>query len=91
MGWLSWIIVGLVAGALAQRATGVKGSGCLFTVVIGILGGLLGGFLANLAGDDGIGDFGLRSLLLAFVGAAVLLLVFGGRLRDGRLRGRRRG
>jgi uncharacterized membrane protein YeaQ/YmgE (transglycosylase-associated protein family) len=75
VGVIGWIVVGLVAGALAQRATGVRGQGCLFTMVIGILGGIVGGALFNLAGDEGITDFGLRSMLVAFVGAAVLLLV----------------
>jgi uncharacterized membrane protein YeaQ/YmgE (transglycosylase-associated protein family) len=75
VGFLGWVVVGLIAGALAQRATGVRGQGCLFTLVIGILGGILGGALMNNAGDDGITDFGLRSMLVAFVGAAVLLLV----------------
>jgi uncharacterized membrane protein YeaQ/YmgE (transglycosylase-associated protein family) len=89
MGLLSWIVVGLVAGALAQRATGVKGRGCLFTIVIGVLGGILGGALFNVAGDEGIGDFGLRSVFVAFIGSALLLLVFGGRLRQGRIRRRR--
>ena len=77
MGLVGWIIVGLIAGALAQRATGVKGQGCLFTIVIGVVGGLLGGMLFNLAGDDGITEFGLRSMLVAFVGASVLLLIAG--------------
>ena len=75
MGVLGWIVVGLVAGALAQRVTGVRGPGCLFTIVIGVLGGVVGGALFNLAGDEGITDFGLRSMLVAFVGASVLLLV----------------
>lgn len=77
VGFLGWVIVGLVAGAFAQRATGVKGSGCLFTLAIGVLGGVVGGALMNLAGDEGIGEFGLRSLLVAFAGACVLLLVAG--------------
>ncbi len=77
MGLLGWVVVGLVAGALAQRVTGVRGTGCLFTMVIGIVGGLLGGILFNAAGDEGITSFGLRSLLVAFVGASVLLLVAG--------------
>lgn len=81
MGPIGWVIVGLVAGALAQRATGVRGSGCLFTLVIGVVGGLLGGMLFNLAGDDGITHFGLRSMLIAFVGASVLLLLAGPRLK----------
>lgn len=77
MGFLGWVIVGLIAGAFAQRATNVKGTGCLFTLAIGVLGGVIGGALMNLAGDEGIGDFGLRSLLVAFVGACVLLLLAG--------------
>ena len=51
--------------------------GCLGTIVVGVLGGLLGGMLFNLAGDEGIGDFGLRSMFVAFVGAVVLLLIVG--------------
>ena len=81
MGLIGWIVVGLIAGALAQRATGVKGSGCLFTMLIGIAGGLLGGMIFNAAGGDGITDFGLWSILVAFVGASVLLLIAGPWLR----------
>ena len=51
--------------------------GCIGTVVVGILGGVLGGMLFNLAGDEGIGDFGLRSMFVAFVGAVVLLAIVG--------------
>src|SRR6266540_2469915 len=77
VGVIGWIIVGLIAGALAQRATGVKGSGCLFTILVGIVGGLLGGIIFNAAGDEGITDFNLKSILVAFVGASVLLLIAG--------------
>ena len=75
MGVVSWIITGLVAGALAGRVTQVRGNGCLTTMAIGVVGGLLGGALFNAAGDDGITGFGLRSMFVAFVGATVLLLV----------------
>jgi len=75
VGLLAWIIVGLVAGSLAQAATGVRGQGCLFTMAVGILGGVLGGWLFNAAGERGIDDFGLWSLLVAFIGASALLLV----------------
>jgi uncharacterized membrane protein YeaQ/YmgE (transglycosylase-associated protein family) len=78
MGVLSWIVVGFVAGALARAVTGgARDAGCLGTIVIGVIGGLLGGALFNAAGDEGIGDFGLRSLFVAFVGACVLLLLVG--------------
>ncbi len=76
MGVLSWIVVGFVAGALARAVTGGGWRlGCLGTIVVGVLGGLVGGMLFTLAGDDGIGHFGLRSMFVAFVGAVVLLAV----------------
>lgn len=78
MGILGWIVVGLLAGALARLVTGRGRSlGCLGTMMVGVIGGLLGGFLFNLAGDEGIGEFGLRSTFVAFVGASVLLLLAG--------------
>ena len=90
MGILGWIVVGLVAGALAKPVAGRGWDlGCFGTTIVGILGGLVGGFLFNLAGDEGIGEFGLRSMFVAFVGAVVLLavvgLVTGRNRRSGRL------
>ncbi len=78
MGPLGWIVVGFVAGALARPVTGGGWRlGCVGTTLVGILGGLIGGFLFNAAGDKGIGEFGLRSMFVAFVGAVVLLLIVG--------------
>ena len=81
MGLLGWIVVGFIAGVLAKGVTGgMRGGdrwniGCLGTIVVGVLGGILGGWLFSLAGDEGIGDFGLRSMFVAFVGAVVLLAI----------------
>ena len=78
MGVLSWIVVGLVAGGLARMATGAPKRGCLGTIVIGILGALLGGAVFRLAtGDDGgaFDDLDLWSIFVAFIGACLLLLV----------------
>jgi len=78
MGVIGWIIVGFVAGALVKPITGGGWRlGCIGTVVVGILGGVVGGMLFNLAGDDGIGKFGLRSMFVAFIGAVVLLALVG--------------
>jgi uncharacterized membrane protein YeaQ/YmgE (transglycosylase-associated protein family) len=74
--WLSWIVVGFVAGVLAKLVTGQHRPGCLGTILVGILGGLLGGAIFKAAGDEGINDFSLRSILVAFVGAAILLFVW---------------
>jgi uncharacterized membrane protein YeaQ/YmgE (transglycosylase-associated protein family) len=75
MGLISWIIVGFIAGALARMATGAPRRGCLTTIAIGILGGVIGGALFNAAGGEGITDFGLWSVLVAFVGSCALLFV----------------
>jgi uncharacterized membrane protein YeaQ/YmgE (transglycosylase-associated protein family) len=74
VGVIGWIVVGFVAGALGKTVTGRGWSmGCLGTTLVGILGGVIGGMLFNAAGDEGIGEFGLRSMFVAFVGAVVLL------------------
>ena len=75
MGLIGWIVVGLLAGGLGRMATGSEKRGCLGTMVIGILGGVIGGALFNAAGGKGITDFGLWSILVAFVGACALLFV----------------
>jgi uncharacterized membrane protein YeaQ/YmgE (transglycosylase-associated protein family) len=78
VGILGWIVVGLIAGWLARVATKYRRPpGCLFTMVIGVLGGLLGGFLFTAFGSEGITDFSWRSIFVAFVGAVLLLLVLG--------------
>jgi uncharacterized membrane protein YeaQ/YmgE (transglycosylase-associated protein family) len=75
MGVLGWIVVGLLAGGLARMATGSEKRGCLATMVIGILGGIIGGALFNAAGGNGIGDGGIGSIFVAFIGACVLLFL----------------
>ena len=76
MSWLSWIVVGFIAGLFARAVTGRR-LGCLGTILIGILGGLLGGVIFKAAGGGGINSFSLYSILVAFVGATILLFVWG--------------
>jgi uncharacterized membrane protein YeaQ/YmgE (transglycosylase-associated protein family) len=73
MGLLSWIVVGFVAGAVAGRVTQQR-LGCLAKIAVGVIGALIGGALGRAAGIGGIGHFGLRSLLLAAVGATAFEL-----------------
>lgn len=76
MGLFSWIVMGLVAGALARLLLpGRDKAGCVLTVVIGVVGALLGGFLATQLGFGGLSGFDLRSVLIATLGAVLLLLV----------------
>ena len=75
MGLVSWVVVGLIAGWLAGMVTGRRQEGCITKVAVGVIGALIGGALANAAGFEGIDEFGLRSILIAAVGATVFLFV----------------
>lgn len=76
MGLLSWALFGLIAGALAKFIMpGDDPGGCIITVVVGIVGALLGGFLATWLGFGGISGFDLRSLVIAILGSIVLLAI----------------
>jgi uncharacterized membrane protein YeaQ/YmgE (transglycosylase-associated protein family) len=83
---LGWIVVGFIAGGLARMVTGARKRGCIGTIVVGVLGGLLGGLIFNAAAHRGITHFGLWSIFVAFVGASLLLLLLqaisGGRHRS---------
>lgn len=77
MGLLSWILFGLIAGALAKLFTpGEDPGGCFITPVIGIAGALLGGWIATLLGFGGISGFDLRSLVIAILGSILLLAIY---------------
>jgi uncharacterized membrane protein YeaQ/YmgE (transglycosylase-associated protein family) len=77
MSWLSWVVVGLIAGLLAKVVTGRRRPGCLGTIILGIVGGVVGGALFKAAGGEAINSFSLYSILVAFVGATVLLFLWG--------------
>ena len=82
--WIAWIIVGLIAGAVAARVVADRGFGCLADIVVGIAGALIGGYLLGaLFNVEGTVGF-LGSIVVAFLGAAVLLSVLK-ILRGGRL------
>ena len=76
MGILSWIVLGLIAGALAKWIMpGRDPGGIVVTILLGIAGAIIGGFLASLLGLGTVTGFNLWSLLVAVGGA--LLLLFG--------------
>ena len=79
MGILAWIVLGLVAGALAKFIMpGQQGGGILLTIVLGIVGALVGGFLGTyVLGFGDISGFDLRSIAIAVGGALLVLFVYG--------------
>lgn len=77
MGILGWILLGLVAGALAKLLMpGKDPGGCIITMAIGIVGALLGGWIATLLGYGGVNEFNLYSLIVATLGAVLLLVIY---------------
>ena len=77
MGILSWILLGLIAGALAKfLMPGADPGGCFLTIILGIAGAAVGGWIATQLGYGSINHFDFRSLGIATLGAIVILLVF---------------
>ena len=74
MGFISWIVLGLVVGVLAKLIMpGKDPGGMIVTILIGIAGAFIGGFISSFMGFGSVSGFNFRSLLIA-VGGAVLLL-----------------
>ena len=86
MGILSWLVVGLIAGFLASRVMRGGGFGLVGDIIVGIVGALIGGFLAAtlLNIPDAVNGINLTSILVAFVGAVILIWLL--RLVSGRRR-----
>lgn len=78
MGILSWILFGLIAGGIAKLILpGKDPGGCLITIAIGIIGAMLGGLIGTrMLGFGTVTGFNVRSLLIAILGAVVLLLLY---------------
>ncbi len=78
MGIISWIIFGLIAGAIAKAILpGEQGGGILMTSALGILGAFVGGAIGSALLDKPITGFNIGSMLIAIVGAILVLLIWG--------------
>jgi uncharacterized membrane protein YeaQ/YmgE (transglycosylase-associated protein family) len=76
--WLYWIVLGLIAGSLAKWILpGRDPAGCLFTILLGIGGALLGGLIGSYVGWGEVtqGELDVRSIAIATAGAIVVLIV----------------
>ena len=83
MGIIAWIMVGLIGGFLASKVVNHTGEGLLRDILLGVVGAFLGGVIFRALGSAGVNGFNLWSILVAFVGAVVFLILyhamFGGR------------
>ncbi|WP_421083473.1 GlsB/YeaQ/YmgE family stress response membrane protein [Rothia nasimurium] len=80
MSIIGWIVLGIIAGALAKLIMpGKQGGGILVTMVLGIVGAMLGGFLGGLLGINGsvIDGINFTSLVTAIIGSLIVLFIYG--------------
>jgi uncharacterized membrane protein YeaQ/YmgE (transglycosylase-associated protein family) len=76
MSILAWIVLGLIAGFIASKIYVGTGQGILMDIVLGIVGAVVGGYLFDMLGAGGITGFNIWSMLVAIVGAVLVLWVY---------------
>ena len=76
MGIIAWIILGLIAGFIGSKLVNKTGEGMVMDIVLGVIGAVVGGFIFNMFGGQGVTGLNLYSLVVAVIGAIVVLLVY---------------
>jgi uncharacterized membrane protein YeaQ/YmgE (transglycosylase-associated protein family) len=76
MSFVAWIVLGLIAGFIGSKLVNKKGEGLILDIFLGIIGAIVGGWLFNTFGASGVTGLNLYSLLVAVVGAVVVLVVY---------------
>lgn len=77
MGFLTWILFGLIAGALAKAIMpGNQGMGWIMTILLGVVGASVGGWVGTLLGFGTVDGFNIGSLGIAVVGALIILFIY---------------
>jgi uncharacterized membrane protein YeaQ/YmgE (transglycosylase-associated protein family) len=76
MSFLAWIILGLIAGFIGSKIVNKQGEGVLLDIILGIVGAIVGGFVFSLFGAHGVTGLNVYSLVVAVVGAIVVLWIY---------------
>jgi uncharacterized membrane protein YeaQ/YmgE (transglycosylase-associated protein family) len=76
MSIIGWILLGLVSGFIASKIVNKEGEGFIVDMILGIVGAMVGGFLFNTFGAAGVTGFNLYSMIVAVVGAVVVLFLY---------------
>lgn len=76
MSFLAWIVLGLVAGFIGSKIVNSRGEGIVLDVVLGIVGAVVGGWLFSTFGASRVTGLNLYSLLVAVIGAVVVLVAY---------------
>ena len=76
MSILAWIVLGLIAGFIGSKIVNRRGEGLFLDIVLGVVGALVGGFVFNAFGATGVTGLNLYSLLVAVIGAVLVLVIY---------------
>lgn len=76
MSLLAWIVVGLLAGWIGSMIVNRRGEGMVLDILLGVVGAFVGGFLFHYFGHAGVNGINLHSILVAVVGAVVVLFLY---------------
>ncbi len=76
MSILAWIVLGLIAGFIGSKIVNKTGEGIVMDIVLGIIGAVVGGWLFNRFGEPGVTGLNIWSLLVAVIGAIVVLVIY---------------
>ena len=76
MSIIAWLVLGLIAGFIASKIVNRGGEGVILDIVLGIVGAVVGGFLFSAIGAAPVTGFNLYSVLVAIIGAIVVLVVY---------------
>ncbi|HEY1337459.1 MAG TPA: GlsB/YeaQ/YmgE family stress response membrane protein [Bryobacteraceae bacterium] len=76
MSFLAWIVLGLVAGFIGSKIVNKTGEGLVLDIILGVVGAFVGGWLFNQFGASGVTGLNLYSLMVAAIGAIVVLVVY---------------
>ena len=84
MSVLAWVILGLIAGFIASKIVNRAGEGVLLDIVLGIIGAVVGGWLFRTFGMTGVTGLNIYSMLVAVIGAVVVLVIYHALFRGSR-------
>ena len=76
MSIIGWLVLGLIAGFIASKIYAGSGQGIVMDIVLGVVGAFVGGFLFNTFGGAGVTGFNLYSMIVAVIGAVVVLWLY---------------
>ena len=76
MSFLGWIVLGLISGFIASKLVNKSGEGVLLDIILGVVGAVVGGWLFTTFGMAGVTGLNIYSMLVAIVGAVVILVIY---------------